>query len=303
MNDELSEITPEVRNYRALVIFTNQRTGSSNLCEWFYKDHCKYTDYDGLVQAVQKLGYTVNYEGQRGIDEKNDYKSHEILDEGLGLFRHVIQKYQKQKQKNSKKALEEIEVFIKTLMSYRPTFKVMTEYTPIEICKLIIKYINYYHYSSLLLYRRKPFDRCKSLHFSLSTEIYSPLDFLDAVDTVKKLNNKEFNLDLNVEQIRSLVYKQKLANKNNIEIWNTLKTAGCRYASVSYEDLYGSLHDSTILHMTFRWLFYTIWDFQPLRENGKMKADKYYDVKGIDKLKEELNKLENPTFSNLHVEV
>lgn len=294
MNDELSEITPQVRNYRALIVFTNQRTGSSNLTNWFLQEHRKYIDYDGLYQTVKKLGYKV--------DEQSMHQ-YEILDAWHGPFKDVFQIYRKEKKKDSKNALKKVEVFIKTLMSYRPTFKIMTEYTPIEICSLVIKYLNYYHYSALLLYRRKAFERCRSLHFSLSTDIYSPLHFPDVKNKVKKLNNNEFNLDLDSTKINNLFEIQKRVNEKNIEVWNLLKTAGCRYASVSYEDIYGSLNDSTILHMTFRWLFYTIWDFQPLKETGKVGADKYYNVKGIDVLKAELTKLDNPTFSNLHVEV
>ena len=296
---ELSEVTSVVRKYRSLVIFTNQRTGSSRLHEWFWQEHKKYTDYDGLNQAVTNLGYVVR---EGGFSDEVTHQ-HEIIDEWNGIYGHPIQVYQKEKQKNPKKALAKVEIFIKTLMAYRPTFKVMTEYTPVEICKLIIKYLNYYHYSTLLLYRRKSLDRCKSLHFSLSTKIYSPLDDPNEAAKVKKLNKNKFNLDLNTKQINNLIDNQKLVNKNNAEVWATLRTAGCRYASVSYEDLFGSLNNNTILHMTFRWLFYNVWDFEPLKEKGKMKADKYYNVKGIDKLKLKLDKLDNPTFSNLHVKV
>ena len=285
-----------MNQYRALIIFTNQRTGSSNLCEWFHKDCSKYIDYQGLVESVQALGYKVNYKGKRFLNKKNDYKSHEILDEKVGLFRHVIQKYKKEKQKNPEKALKEIEVFVKTLMSYRPTFKIMTEYTPIEICKLIIKYIDYYNYSSLLLYRENVFDRCKSLHFSLTTDIYSTKDVID-------FNPENFDLDLSKQQIRRLIHLQNQVNENNKEIWKTLKNSGCKYASISYENLFFR-SDTTLAQIVFKWLLCDIHDFESLRKTGKtsQKVSKYYNVKNIDQLEKELIVLEQSSLNNWHID-
>lgn len=297
MNDELSEITNSVRKHIPLIIFTNQRTGSTSLTKWFWNDHSKRTDYEGLNQAIKKLGYKIN---------ESSFHDLEILDESDGPYKHAFKQYKKEKQKNPKEALEKIEVFIKTVMSFRPTFKIMTEYTSIEICNLVIKYLNYYDYNCILLYRKNAFDRCKSLNFSLSTEIYSPLKgpYATRINAIEKLNKNEFNLGINDDRIDRLVHLQKLGNENNIAIWDMLKTSGCRYASISYEDLFEkSLNNNTVLHMACSWLYYDIKDFESLKQDGKMGADKYYNVKGIEKLKLEIDKLDNPTFSNLHFKV
>ena len=165
-DNNLSEITTGVRKYRALVIFANQRTGSSNLTDWFHAQHKIYTDYTGLIEAVKRLGYRVD----------SDYGDHEILDRKTGLFKHVTLEYLEAKKTNPKKALLKMELFIKTLMSFRPTFKVISEWTPIEVSELIIKYLNYYHYSCILLYRRRTLERNLSLHFSFTTGVYNPAD-------------------------------------------------------------------------------------------------------------------------------
>lgn len=290
-DNDLSEITTGVRKYRAIVIFTNQRTGGSNLTEWFQCQHKIYTDYTGLVKAINRLGYSVNYK------DENDYTDHDILDEKTGLFKSVIIRYLREKKTNPEKALLKIELFIKTLMSFRPTFKIVSECTPIEISQLVIKYLNYYHYSCILLYRRRSLERNLSLHFSLSTNVYNS-------DDAKKWDPKvKPTKPITEKELKILIDSQKNVNEINKQIWTMLKPSRSRYAAVSYEDIYGKHHDSAILHIVFRWLFYSVWDFDKLLQNGEQQTKQHYNVEGSEKLKEELAKLNYPRFTNLHVEV
>lgn len=270
MSEDIAEIDDKVRKYRAIIVFANQRTGSTTLVEWFSNEHKKYIDYDKIVQSIKDLGYDA---------DENDWKnSNEIFDIHVGVFKNVILEYQKNKD------VTKLELAIKTIMSFRPTFKIINEHTDIEVIKLIAKYINYYHYSAIFLHRRKTLERLLSLWF-----------FINYKDSKENIPAIDVNL---------LIEREKSCIKSNKEIWEVLRKAGCRYVSLSFEDLYSNMSDSTILHISFRYLFYNIWDFTELKENGKLNLNKYYyKMKGIEKLKESLNDLERPTFSNMHVEV
>jgi len=270
MSDDIAEIDDQVRKYRAIIIFANQRTGSTTLIRWFTKEHKKYINYDKIIESVKDLGYSVN--------EDDWSRSNEIFDVDIGVFKNVILEYQKNKDATK------LELAIKTIMSFRPTFKVINEYTDIEVIKLISKYINYYHYSAILLHRRKTFERLLSLWFME--------------------NYKDSKENIPAIDVDWLIEREKLCIKINKEIWELLRKVGCRYISLSFEDLYSSMADSTILHISFRYLFYNVWDFTELQQIGKLNLNKYYyKMKGIEKLKESLNDLERPTFSNMHVEV
>lgn len=270
MSDDIAEIDDHVRKYRAIIVFANQRTGSTSLVNWFIKEHKKYTDYDKIIQSIKDLGYSVN---------EHDWEySNEIFDIRVGIFKNVILEYRKNKDATK------LELAIKTIMSFRPTFKVINEHTDIEVIKLISKYINYYHYSAIFLHRRKTLERLLSLWFFM--------------------NYKDSKENIPAIDVNSLIEREKTCIKSNKEVWEVLRKAGCRYVSLSFEDLYGNMSDSTILHISFRYLFYNVWDFTELKENGKLNLNKYYyKMKGIEELKESLNDLERPTFSNMHVEV
>ena len=54
MSDDIAKIDDHVRKYRAIIVFANQRTGSTSLIEWFVKEHKKYTDYDKIIQINKK---------------------------------------------------------------------------------------------------------------------------------------------------------------------------------------------------------------------------------------------------------
>ena len=274
-----SEITELVRKYRAIVIFANQRTGASRLMTWFKKEHNKYTQYEEMFKAVTDLGYTVN------DDAYND----EYFDEKNGLFKDVILQY------NKDRDIEKLELAIKTIMSFRPSFKIINEYTLFEVTQTISKYINYFHYSAVFLHRRKSLQRLLSLWFAHKTGAYTPEQ---AKEIVKK-KIKPLTLDVDY-----LINEQKKCNQSNIKIWETLRRAGCRYVAISYEDLYSDMADSTILHICFRWLFYQVWDFTEIKQSGKMNLDKYYyEMKGIEELEQALEKVDKPNFGNMHVDV
>ena len=274
-----SEITELVRKYRAIVIFANQRTGASRLMTWFKKEHNKYTQYEEMFKAVTDLGYTVN------DDAYND----EYFDEKNGLFKDVILQY------NKDRDIEKLELAIKTIMSFRPSFKIINEYTLFEVAQTISKYINYFHYSAIFLHRRKSLQRLLSLWFAHKTGAYTP-------EQAKKIVKKKIKpLTLDVDY---LINEQKKCNQSNIKIWETLRRAGCRYVAISYEDLYSDMADSTILHICFRWLFYQVWDFTEIKQSGKMNLDKYYyEMKGIEELEQALEKVDKPNFGNMHVDV
>ena len=262
-----SEITEQVRKYRAIIIFANHRTGSNTLLRWFVKDHKKYTDYDGLVQSVKDLGYSV---------DGNILESDTIFDSKVGVFKDVINQYHKDKN------LEKLELAVKTIMAFRPSFTIINEDTDIELIQIISKFINYYHFSAIFLYRRKAINRLLSLWFNAN-----------------KSKKKTPAIDVDY-----LINNEKTVIEKNKEVWSVLQQAWCRYVALSFEDMYSEMADSTILHITFRWIFYNLWDFTELKQTGKSNLDKYYyEIKGIDKLEKAVDELPRPTFSNMHVDV
>lgn len=276
-----SEITEFVRKYRAIIIFSNQRTGSTSLMNWFIRDHKKYTQYDKMYEAVQALGYEV-YESNNA----------EIFDIDIGVFRDVVFQY------NKDKNIEKLELAIKTIMSFRPSFRIINEYLPLEISQIISNYINYFHYSAIFLHRRKTIERLLSLWFSLKTDIYHPTNS-EKIAKFKTDKKKIPKID-----VKFLIDNQKQVNDANVKIWEILRKAGCRYVAISYEDLYSDMSDSTILHICFRWLFYQVWDFTEIKQKGKMNLNKYYyEMKGIEELEQALEKIDKPNFANMHVDV
>jgi len=279
-----AELTQQVKSYRALVIFGNRKSGSKSLMHFFAGGSVKEKepvneaanfncrlgyDWEEIYTNIENMGYTV--ERSRELIDQNH-----LFDEETGIFYDVAKQF-----KDSNKEYQDVErlrLAVRTIMSYRVVMRVIPEEVPWELCAEILECLNYFHYSTVLLYRRNSYDRLVSLWYHTNKD--------KSLDVDKLLSNEKYTRDVNVK------------------LWAAMKKASCRYASVSTEDIF-SVSDSSILHITFRFLYYALWDFTNLINYGIIVyRDEYKNMKGIDELKERLPEIgKKPTFSNVHVDI
>jgi hypothetical protein len=252
-------IDDNVRNYRALIVFSNRRCGSASVVKWFLTEHNKYILWDQMKENVTKLGYKVQ-----------DSNLTEIFNKG-GCFEDVITQYKKDGD------IQRLQETLDVIMAYRPTFRIIIEELNWDVVERIVHFINPYHMSALMVHRKKSFDRMLSWMYHF--------------------NNKK----IDVKKAVAITHE---VNDVNSRLWELFKRAGCRFGAAPFEDLYGRMSDSTILHIIFRWLFYRIWDFTAMKETGAENLDKYYhEMKGVDRLEKALAEIKRPTFSNIHIDV
>ena len=273
-----AELTPQVKSYRALVIFGNRKTGSKSLMHFFSGGSIKEKEpvnesanfncrlgceWEEVYTNIENMGYHIN----RDSEDQNH-----LFDEEVGIFYDVLKQYKEDKD------IERFRLAIRTIMSYRVVMRVMPEEVPWELCEEILECLNYFHYSAILLYRRNSYDRL--LSFWYHTNKNAP------VDVDKLLKNEEHTRDV------------------NIKLWAYMKRCSCRYASVSTEDIF-SVSDPSILHITFRYLYYALWDFTKLLNYGIIVYRKNYkDMEGIEELMKRLPEIgKKPKFSNAHVDI
>ena len=213
-----AELTPQVKSYRALVIFGNRKTGSKSLMHFFS---------GGSIKEKEPVNESANFNCRLGCEWEEVYTNIENMGYHINRFRLAI----------------------RTIMSYRVVMRVMPEEVPWELCEEILECLNYFHYSTILLYRRNSYDRL--LSFWYHTNKNAP------VDVDKLLKNEKYTRDV------------------NIKLWAYMKRCSCRYASVSTEDIF-SVSDPSILHITFRYLYYALWDFTKLLNYGIIVYRKNY---------------------------
>ena len=241
-------IDNDVRLYRSLIVWTNNGNHGEILTNWFAKTHRKYIKYELLTENLIALGYTVDI---------NDCENGEIFNIESGIFRDVILQYEKTNDINR------LNIAIRLIMSYRPTFYVINETTDKQVINSIIAISNLYHYSNLLFYSKKPVTRLKNLNY-----------------------------------IEDVSHNENTCRKINNFVYHSLKKHGVRFAGLMNEDLFqfNSYNDS-ILHLTFKWLFYTIHNFIDIREEIK-----YIDI-NTDHIEAQLVNLIPIEINNFHVEV
>lgn len=288
MNEYVNEYGPRkvdgyIRSYRSVIIWANRRTGSQVLFNWWTETHSNLTMWKELYSAVEKLGYTVNYEPGTNLAFSEE-----------GMFGDVVKQYLEDKDINK------LENTLCVILWHRPSFIILTEETNEAVMQFIIRVANDYHYSNLLLYRRNSTDRLMSHHYAKTSGNYTPKDWIMSDVAIKDFKPPP----LDEKHLKELIDEEVYSRERNIIVWKWFSRFGSRYASASYEDLFASNVDSSISHMTFRWLFYNMWDFTALHSEGKSGTDKYYS-KSADykKIENELKHQFRPTFANMHVEV
>ena len=271
------KIDEYVRLYRALIVWHNRKTGGERCFAWLGRQHNALTLWDSLYKEVEKAGYAIDYESNSDL----------IFDVDKGKFRDIVIQYRKDKD------LAKLNRAIEIVMWHRPSFRIVSENTDEDLKQVIITKSNDYHYSNLMLYRRNSVYRIMSEWYDNQLANYDG-------------DKKDFNpAELTGEQLDELITKEVSVREHNVQIWRWFSRFGSRYVSASYEDVFGASNgDSTIMHITFRWLFYSIWDFLSLKEKGESGNYKYYSKRTECKhLEKKLSSTYRPTFSNMHVEV
>ena len=275
-----AELTPQVKSYRALVIFGNRKSGSKSLMHFFSGGSVKEKEpvnesanfncrlgyeWEEIYTAIENMGYTIH----RSRDELDQ---NHLFDKETGIFYDVIKQF---KEDNN---IDRLRLAVRTIMSYRVVMRVIPEEVPWELCEEILECLNYFHYSTVLLFRRNSYDRLVSMWYH---------------------TNKDKELDVD-----KLLSNEKYTRTINVKLWEAMKKASCRYASVSTEDIF-SVSDPSILHITFRYLYYALWDFTKLINYGIITyRENYKDMKGLDVLESRLPEIgKKPTFSNVHVDI
>lgn len=275
-NDDVS-IEKSVKNFRALVLFTNERSGSLSTIKWFWNSHKKYINYNQMIEAVESLGYTVNKSAE----------SYDLFSED-GMFYDITKQWLETR--NEKLLL----LAIDTILSYRPTHRIILEKTHYKIIEKLVIYQNAYHASCIFLHRRNKLDRLLSLWYTEQANIKTVNDLLD----FKPDKFTPDDLDINY-----LISNQKKIDEINLYAWSLLQKYKPRYVAISYEDFFESTQEN-ILHIALRWLFYHVWDFSELISEGNLNLKEYYyKMKNIDILENELKKLPKTKYGNMHVEI
>ena len=273
-----------VRLYRSIIVWCNQRTGGGRFFNWMTVEHHKLTIWNDLFDVVEKAGYTVY----------RDDMSDTIFDPIHGIFRNVYEQYEQDKDH------QKLSRAVAMILWHRPSFRIINEYTPDTLCQLIIQKANDYHYSNIFIHRRNSMNRLLSLYWAEESENWTSKNWEISELNLSKWKPEEPD-EKKLGQLRDQEVKTR---EKNIMVWRWMGRFGCRYSSTSYEDLYRPGGDMTILHITFRWLFYNVWDFISLQEEGHIGDNKYYiKMDAYDKLEELLRHEHRPTFSNMHVEV
>lgn len=190
-----------------------------------------------------------------------------VFDKDHGLFRDIVNSFEKDKN------LEKLESAVNLILKYRVTLTVINEELIPEISEMLIVNSVLCHYSHIIMDFKKPFNRIKRYPDILNMEIS---------DIVKK-------------EIQCI-------NSNKI-IWDLFCKYRGRYVVLKHEELSPqSFDNSSILHIIFRYVFYTIIDFVDLQE---AIYKEHIDIPE-DKEKEILSwieKLDVVDFNNMHVEV
>ena len=124
-----------------IILFSNQRTGSSSFTSWLDINYRKEIDLDSINQSVLKsvseLGYTLPHLPY----------SHERFDHQIGEFYCIIKQYEKDKN------MESLVLAVKTILSHKIHIKVMVEFTPLWFIKILLAHMEDYNYNAFFLYR------------------------------------------------------------------------------------------------------------------------------------------------------
>lgn len=280
INDDVS-IEKSVNAFRSLVLFANKRTGSVTTIKWFHNTHKNYINYYKMTKAIEKLGYKIN----------NNSELYNLLTED-GMFYDVIEKF------NKDKDIEKLNLAIKTILSYRPTQRIIIEELPAEAISIISEYANEFHTSILFLTRKNRLQRLLSLWCAEKTGVST---FEDSINfNYKKFKIPELDIAYLIKKENDIIYKNK-------KTWEILENHKPRYLHLYYEDIFkdqtGTMDTYAILYIAFNWLFYRVDDFTTLVENGYFNLNKYYSkIPNVEKLEEKLKDIEIPKFSNIHID-
>lgn len=133
-----------------IILFSNQRTGSSSFTYWLDFNYRKEIDLDSINQSVLKsvseLGYTLPHLPY----------SHERFDHQSGDFYCIIKQYEKDKN------MESLVLAVKTILSHKIHIKVMVEFTPLWFIKILLAHMQDYNYNAFFLYREDGMARIAS---------------------------------------------------------------------------------------------------------------------------------------------
>ena len=242
------------------VVFANQRTGSSTLSYWFEAGNEK------SVISLYEPPFT-----KYPLHQRND-PSLEIFDDKNGIFREVMQKY-----KNKEIKLSYFEELVRDIFAHKIVFKVMIEYTPLEVVEIIIKNMSLFQYTGAMIVRNNIIEKFKSLHFSYTNNVYSN-------DGMHDNMSKHRIQDVHIDEYVKL---QKNINESNRVVEDLLLAYKVKYAYMSYEDIFESEMSDELLYKYLRYLGYNPDERQDLRTYdlpGKMKTREYYNVEGLDLL-------------------
>jgi len=124
-----------------IILFSNQRTGSSSFIQWLDINYKTEIDLDyinqSVLESISKLGYSL----------PQLRHSHERFDHQVGEFYCIIKQYEKDKN------MELLVLAVKTILSHKIHIKIMVEFTPLWFIKIILAHIQDYNYKTFFLYR------------------------------------------------------------------------------------------------------------------------------------------------------
>lgn len=190
-----------------IVIFANQRTGSSRMAEWVEHSYVG-CDFKKLDIAIEKLGYSLSIAN-----------SNELLDATVGRYGCVLREYANDKDLN--KAEEAIDI----ILSYKPIIKIMTEFTPLEILEIILKKIDKYGYKSMLLYREDERARILSKIIMDLDHIKSTGSYPTVENLTEEINKGNSNL-LSLSNLHCISYESVYVRKDIITEFLLTKITG-----------------------------------------------------------------------------
>ena len=248
--------------YRGIIIFSNKNCGSKGVVRFLTYQIYEQIPYQEMYDTLESMGYKVN----------KNLKWDDKYCDGDGIFDDVIKQYQEDNN------LEKARIAIRTVLSFRPIMRVLTENVPQVLLLEMLQCLNYYQVSALLVYRRSSVERL--------------------------LQNHDDNNDID-----KLIEDEKKCREANLYTWKYLQKYNSIFASVTSEDLY-FIQCTPILMMTFQWIcasyipfmdYHVNFRFTFIREHDIIVNKSYLndDAILISKKLEELG--ERPTFANMHI--
>jgi hypothetical protein len=186
-----------------IILFTNQRTGSSSFTRWLDTNYRKEIDLDfinrSVLESVSELGYTL----------PNLPYSHERFDHQVGEFYCIIEQYEKDNN------MELLVSAIKAILSHKIHIKIMVEFTPLWFIKILLSYIEDYNYKTFFLYREDGRAR-------IASQIIMDLDLIRTISTYPSVNtiltdvNKKNSDFINAVNMHCISYENLYLRKDPI---------------------------------------------------------------------------------------